>query len=540
MKTLFLAIAIFALFSVNSFSQLGNNNMTLLANINNRTTPYAAVWGYEDPKDGREYAIIGTFDGTSFIDITDPYNIHEVGFVPSTSPGNSNNSWREMKTYSHYAYLVSEVPNSGVQIVDLQYLPDSVRYVKKFLFTGYSDSHSISQEGPYLYLNGSNSGIGNGITVLDLTVDPETPIKRGSYNVDYVHDCRVKNDTIYAANIYVSKVSIISAVNKNSLSLITSFINQPNSGPHNTAVTDDSKYILVTDEIGNSPRQLKIWNREDIGDITYVTGWQPTGITTAIVHNVEVYGNYALVAHYRAGVRLVDITNKSAPSEVAWYDTYPASNSGSYSGCWGVYMFPSGKIIASDMQTGLYVLKTPFNITMTVEGFYNSASNQMNSSDTVRAYLRESNSPYNIVDSSKAVINSASLTGQFNFFYAPAGNYYLIIKHRNTVDTWSSATPIDYNPMNMNSYDFTDASSKAYGNNMSQVDFSPVKYGVYSGDANRDNAIDLADLGLIDNDASNFVSGYVPADINGDGLVDLTDVTITDNNSFNFITAIVP
>ncbi|HQY50852.1 MAG TPA: choice-of-anchor B family protein [Ignavibacteria bacterium] len=540
MKTFFLAFAIIALFCVNSFSQLGNNNMTLLANINNRTTPYAAVWGYEDPKDGREYAIIGTFDGTSFVDITDPYNIHEVGFVPSTSPGNSNNSWREMKTYSHYAYIVSEVPNSGVQIIDLQYLPDSVRYVKKFLFTGYSDSHSISQEGPYLYLNGSNSGIGNGITVLDLTSNPETPVIRGSYNIDYVHDCRVKNDTIYAANIYISKVSIISAVNKNSLSLISSFINQPNSGPHNTAVTSDSKYILVTDEIGNSPRQLKIWNREDLGDITYVSGWQPTGITTAIVHNVEVYGNYALVAHYRAGVRLVDITNKSAPTEVAWFDTYPASNSGSYSGCWGVYMFPSGKIIASDMQTGLYVLKTPFNITMAVEGFYNSATNQMNISDTVRAYLRNSNSPYSIVDSSKALVSSANLTGKFDFFNAPAGSYYLVMKHRNTVDTWSSATPIDYNPMKMNSYNFTDASSKAYGNNMSQVDFSPVKYGVYSGDANRDNAIDLADLGLIDNDASNFTTGYFPTDVNGDNITDLDDVTLTDNNSFNFITAIVP
>jgi len=540
MKTFFLAFAIIALFCVNSFSQLGNNNMTLLANINNRTTPYAAVWGYEDPKDGREYAIIGTFDGTSFVDITDPYNIHEVGFVPSTSPGNSNNSWREMKTYSHYAYIVSEVPNSGVQIIDLQYLPDSVRYVKKFLFTGYSDSHSISQEGPYLYLNGSNSGIGNGITVLDLTSNPETPVIRGSYNIDYVHDCRVKNDTIYAANIYISKVSIISAVNKNSLSLISSFINQPNSGPHNTAVTSDSKYILVTDEIGNSPRQLKIWNREDLGDITYVSGWQPTGITTAIVHNVEVYGNYALVAHYRAGVRLVDITNKSAPTEVAWFDTYPASNSGSYSGCWGVYMFPSGKIIASDMQTGLYVLKTPFNITMAVEGFYNNATNQMNISDTVRAYLRNSNSPYSIVDSSKALVSSANLTGKFDFFNAPAGSYYLVMKHRNTVDTWSSATPIDYNPMKMNSYNFTDASSKAYGNNMSQVDFSPVKYGVYSGDANRDNAIDLADLGLIDNDASNFTTGYFPTDVNGDNITDLDDVTLTDNNSFNFITAIVP
>ncbi|MBK9334336.1 MAG: choice-of-anchor B family protein [Ignavibacteria bacterium] len=539
MKLLILVVTSLMLISGQTYAQLGNNNMTLLANINNHTSTYSAVWGYKDVKNGREYAIIGSYDGTSFVDITDETNIHEVDFVPSTNPSSSSNTWREMKTYSHYAYIVSEVANSGVQIVDLQYLPDSVRYVKKLLVSGHSSTHSISQEGPYLYLNGANSGIGQGVTVLDLTADPETPIKRGSYNLDYIHDCRVKNDTIYAANIYVSKVSIISAVNKNSLSLITSFINLPNSGPHNTAITPDNKHILVTDEIGNSPRQLKIWNREDLGNITFVSGWQPTGITTAIVHNVETYGKYALVAHYRAGVRMVDISNPSSPTEVAWYDTYPASNSASYSGCWGVYMFPSGKIIASDMQTGLYVLKTTCNISLAIEGFYNSATNSHITADTVKAYLRQSTTPYNIVDSSSAVLNQTTLTGKFNFYKETSGNYYLVMNHRNSIETWSSA-PIAYDPMNFNTYNFTDSPSKAYGNNQKPVDSSPVRYAIYNGDASRDGSIDLADLGQIENDAINFVTGYVPTDINGDTVIDLADITITENNSVNFITVIKP
>jgi len=73
---------------------------------------------------------------------------------------------------------------------------------------------------------------------------------------------------------------------------------------------------------------------------------------------VEIYGNYALVAHYTAGIRLINISNPTAPVEAAWYDSYPSNNNNTYNGCWGVYMFPSGKIIASDRQTGLYVLKT--------------------------------------------------------------------------------------------------------------------------------------------------------------------------------------
>lgn len=280
----------------------------------------------------------------------------EVGWVPSTNPGNSYNSWREMKVYSHYAYIVSEVQNSGIQIVDLQYLPDSVRYVGKFTLQGHTSTHSISQEGKYLYLNGSNTGFGDGTVIVDLT-SPEQPVKRGSWNGLYVHDSRILNDTIWAANIYDSKVSVINAVNKDAPQLVTQWVNLPNSGPHNCAITQDRKYIFVTDEIGAYPRLMKIWDIQDLNNIIYVTNWQPTGITSSIVHNVEIFHNYAVVAHYTAGVRLIDISDPTQPNEVAWFDTYPSDNGNSYSGCWGVYMFPSGKIIASDRQTGLYVLR---------------------------------------------------------------------------------------------------------------------------------------------------------------------------------------
>lgn len=202
-------------------------------------------------------------------------------------------------------------------------------------------------------------------------------------------------------------------------------------------------------------------------------------------------------------------------------------------------MFPSGKIIGSDRNTGLYVLKTTFNVKMAIEGFYNSVLNTMISGDTVKAYLRNSSSPYNIADSSAAVIDAISLTAKFNFFNAAAGNYYLIVSHRNSLETWSG-NPVVYNPMGFNTYDFTDSQSKAYGNNMKSIDTSPVRYGVFSGDVNKDQSIDLSDLGMIDNDASNFSIGYIPSDVNGDNVADLSDITITENNAFNFITIIRP
>jgi len=536
---LFTLFIVCVLFTSEIYSQLANKNMYLLANINTHTLQYSAIWGYSAP-DGREYAIMGSHDGTQFVDITDVSNIHEVGFLPSTNPNSGNNSWREMKTYSHYAYIVSEVANSGVQIVDLQYLPDSIHYVKKFLTPGHSSTHSISQSGPYLYLNGANSMFGQGVTVFDLTIDPETPVKRGGYNVNYIHDCRIVNDTIYAANISNGRVTIINATNKSLLTLVTSFINLPGSGPHNTAVTDDRKHLLVTDEIGTAPYRLKIWNIENLTNINFVTYWQPTAITSSIIHNVETYGKYALIAHYSAGVRFVDISVPSAPTEVAWYDTYPVSNNQNYNGCWGVYMFPSGKIIASDRQTGLYVLKTNYNISVAIEGLYNNVTSTHNLRDTVSAYLRSVDSPYIIIDSSKEVIDSLSLTGNFRFNVAPSGTYYIVLKHRNSIETWSRLNGESYIPMSLGSYDFTDSISKAYGNNMVQIDDSPLKFAIYSGDVDQDQVIDGTDLLIIDNDAFNFISGYVVSDLNGDSIVDGSDVSIAENNAVNFVSVLKP
>jgi choice-of-anchor B domain-containing protein len=359
--SLFVIFCFFSLFTLDLHAQLGNYQMTLLANRNQHVggANYSACWGYRAPN-GREYAILGCGTGTAFVEITDTANIVERAYKTGVTSG-----WREMKVYSHYCYIVTDASGSlGLQIFDLQYLPDSVRFVRYFTFSGFTRGHTISQSGPYLYINGGNASTNGGVRILDLTSNPELPVVRGAWTTYYVHDCRVVNDTIWAANIYnpPGTISVINAVNKDNPTLVTSWVNIPQPGPHNCALTPDRRYCLVTDEINGNPRLLKIWSVENLSNITQVATWQPSNITTSIVHNVEVYGNYAVIAHYTAGVRVVNILNPAAPIEVAWYDTYPSSNGGTYNGCWGVFMFPSGRIIASDMQTGLYVLRTTFSI----------------------------------------------------------------------------------------------------------------------------------------------------------------------------------
>ena len=182
----------------------------------------------------------------------------------------------------------------------------------------------------------------------------------------------------------------------------------------------------------------------------------------------------------------------------------------------------------------------PASITLAVEGFYNSSSNRLNIRDTVRIYLRNVSSPYAVVDSAKSGIDSVNLTGSFLFNNAPTGTYYLQVKGRNCLETWSKAGGESFAAGTAFTYNFTTASTQAYGNNMLQIDTSPVRYGVFSGDVNHDGTIDATDVSTIDNDASNFVSGYVVTDLTGDNFVDGTDFAIADNNAANFVSVVRP
>ena len=193
---------------------------------------------------------------------------------------------------------------------------------------------------------------------------------------------------------------------------------------------------------------------------------------------------------------------------------------------------PLGNFRASD---GLPLKQ--LNLTMLIEGFYNSSTDLM-IPDTVRVYLRNSSSPYAIVDSAKAYLNNTG-AGTYSFSNASNGvNYYIQLKHRNSIETWSNTTPSFLS--NTLTYNFTSAITQAFGNNMQQIDNTPVNFGIYSGDVNQDGIIDAADLSDVENDASNSLSGYVPTDLTGDDFVDAGDLSIVENNAAASVNAITP
>ncbi|MBX7041277.1 MAG: hypothetical protein K1X85_00110 [Ignavibacteria bacterium] len=193
-----------------------------------------------------------------------------------------------------------------------------------------------------------------------------------------------------------------------------------------------------------------------------------------------------------------------------------------------------------------FTAKIPFGgsqgtvlLSMIMQGFYNQYTEELITGDTVRLYLRGTSSPFVKIDSAVSVISKTNFTGAFTFANAASGSYYIQANHRNTVETWSSA-PVQFERGGTTEFSFVNAQSSAFGNNQMLVDNMPVRYALFGGDVDQDGTVDANDASIIDNDAYNVLSGYIPSDVTGDGFVDGSDASLADNNAFNFVQKIVP
>ena len=189
---------------------------------------------------------------------------------------------------------------------------------------------------------------------------------------------------------------------------------------------------------------------------------------------------------------------------------------------------------------GLIPESSVINISLIPEGIYDTGTDRLRLRDTARVYLHSNVSPFGVVDSAVAVIDSVTFAGSFIFANAPGGTYYIRVNHRNSIETWSRTGGEPFVQGTTMSYDFTSAAAKAYGNNMINVDASPVRYALYSGDVNQDGTVDLNDVISVYNAATIFSTGYVVNDVNGDNIVDLNDILIAYNNSTGFVSVVRP
>jgi len=165
---------------------------------------------------------------------------------------------------------------------------------------------------------------------------------------------------------------------------------------------------------------------------------------------------------------------------------------------------------------------------------------RMGRTDTVKVYLRDTAAPYAILDSASGPVDSAAYFGKFQFTYAPSSLYYIVVKHFNSIETWSKAGGelLISNSADSNSFSFITDSTQAYGNN---TVLSRTRYCMYTGDVDQDGFVDQTDVIAIYNDENNFVSGVrIPTDLTGDSFVDLRDVIRCYNNAIKFVKSEYP
>ena len=161
------------------------------------------------------------------------------------------------------------------------------------------------------------------------------------------------------------------------------------------------------------------------------------------------------------------------------------------------------------------------NLKLYLEGFWNGTTHI---ADTIRVYLASSTSPYTLKDSSTVVLSSTGISNP-SFTKTASGNYYIVVKHRNHLETWSRLAQ-SFTSGTSVIYDFTTAANKAYGNNMKQVGNTWVFFG---GDPNQDGSIDAMDISIFIAQFG-YTGSYLSCDFNGDGSVDAMDVQIIASN----------
>ena len=355
------------------------SNMDLMARVDFNqmgggfNTEGSSCWGWTDPLDGKEYAIMGCSTHTAFVDITNPAAPVYKGKVNSTN--NVSSWWREMKVYNNYCFIVSEANGHGMQIFDLTRLRN-VTIPQTFsvdaLYTGFGNCHTISinEATGYAYCFGSNT-FGGGVHVVNIQ-NPESPVLAMGYpQQDYTHDGQVVNyigpDTQHTGKeIFVGanefKVIVVDVTNKSNPILLSTFTYPNTSYTHQGWFTPDHKYWILGDEIdeldfGFDSRTLVI----DMTNLDAPTlKMQYFGPTEAIDHNGYTKEGEFYLANYTAGLRLIDTEGiaGNVMQEIGFFDTYPQDNSASFQGAWSNYpYFPSGSIIISDIDRGLFVVR---------------------------------------------------------------------------------------------------------------------------------------------------------------------------------------
>ena len=334
------------------------------------------VWGWTDPVTGTEYALIGEREGLALVDLSDPYAPFLVAFMETET---SSSTWRDMKVYADHVYVVSEANGHGLQVLDLTQLRDLTEFPVTLepttVVSLFSDAHNviIDEESAMLYVVGSNLASG-GLVAFDIS-SPASPMLMGDYGeAGYTHDAHaviyngpdtehVGKSVVFAAN--ANKMAIVDATDPTDMASLSVSYYSDLSYTHQCWLTEDHRYLLLGDELdeqnqGFNTRTL-IWDVQDLEN-PFLLGEHFSEVA-AIDHNQYVVGNLLFQSNYRAGLRMLSLTDvaEGELSEIGYFDVDPASDAALFSGTWSNYpYFESGIVVVTSIDGGIFLVRPRF------------------------------------------------------------------------------------------------------------------------------------------------------------------------------------
>ncbi|HWW77383.1 MAG TPA: choice-of-anchor B family protein, partial [Pyrinomonadaceae bacterium] len=368
------------------------------------------VWGWTDPSTDREYALLGLSNGVAFVDVTNPASPVYLGNLPTNGDDPNLRLWRGMKVYRNYLYVVSEIPNHGMQVFDLTRLrgvSSPQVFNENAHYDNFSSAHTINvdEETGYIYVAGSKpnpsrtpnvdtcpgvtSTRGGGLHMIDVH-NPAAPAFAGCVNEDgYTHEtqCLVYRgpdaqyngrEICFSSN--EDTLTIVDVTNKFAPHQLSRTPYAGSGYTHQGWLTGDQTRFLLNDELDeqhSNPQnpaqstiktQTFVWDVSDL-DAPFVQNIYH-GPVSSIDHNLYVRGLHAFESNYRSGVRVLDTTQAAAGnlSEVAFFDVYPADDQSLFNGTWSNYpFFASGTIVASGIEQGLFVLRPQISLPVRID-----------------------------------------------------------------------------------------------------------------------------------------------------------------------------
>ncbi len=398
------------------FGQSGDLNMKIVAHV---PAPEggSGIWHYVD-RNGIEYAAFGSNTALVIYSLEDPANPIERYRAKGVTT-----IWREVFSYGDYVYGATDNASDGLIIINMKEAPNKITH--KFwtanITTGgqtanITTCHTLFvDEKGILSLNGCRPW--QGVLFFDLKPDPENPVFLGSETKRYCHDNFVRRDTMYSSDILNGLLSIWDVKNPaNPVELTT--ITTPFAFTHNSWPSDDSKYVFTTDEKENA--YVASYDISDFGNIKLLDQWRPkdTEGTGVIPHNTRYLNGYLITAYYTDGVKIIDAHKPDNLIEVGSVDTYLGTQRG-FHGCWGVSPYlPSGTIVASDIEGGMFVIKPEYVRACYLEG------------KVTDSLTKENIANVSVVLKTPRINGEATdLKGQYKTGYADSGTFDVDFTH---------------------------------------------------------------------------------------------------------------